>query len=209
MESKRIQNHRGKRKMGKWERGIGGTVLIFIPPHILLSAQPRLFAPFMSFQSRFPRTYFSLFFPPIPLPLGPRKQTDFGEGTRRPRPMIRWEGRNSGSPSGGWLVSYQTYCFNSHPERGQGGPRDESADRSGRGGAAEKRDWGLWCEGCESQCSDGPMAPARPSSSLLSCLCLFRFKRAPPDGRLPADGYKFPHFVRQARFSSFFFIHPS
>lgn len=113
-----IRERRKQEKKGKDRGNEMGTRLIFIlpPGPYSLSTQPRVFPP----PHTPPIPLFSPKFFPVfhPIPLGPRKQTDFGEGPRRPRPMIRWEGRDSGSLSGGWLVSHQTHCFDSHLERG-------------------------------------------------------------------------------------------
>ena len=63
--------------------------------------------------------------------------------------------RPSGSPSGGEGIPAWTRHIFSHPERGQGGPGGESADRYGDGGAAEARGLEDTQEGCESQLPGG------------------------------------------------------
>lgn len=58
-----------------------------------------------------------------------------------PKPKIPNDhARESGSHSGGMAgILNQTHSETSHPERGQGGPRGESAERNGYGGASDAR----------------------------------------------------------------------
>ena len=83
----------------------------------------------------------------------------------------------------------------SHSERGQGGPRDESAGRFGEVGAAEARGLGDTQEGCKFQSflwSNGfhpspyPCPPSSPPR---------RDEGPPPEGRLSVKVYKFPRLV--------------
>lgn len=84
-----------------------------------------------------------------------------------PRPELpRWNdrARESGSHSGGMAgILNQTHSETSHPERGQGGPRGESAERNGYGGASDARGlevakgWGATPSPSKLRESNGPV----------------------------------------------------
>lgn len=95
-----------------------------------------------------------------------------------PRPEIpgRKGRRDSGSPSGGMAgILDQTHSETSHRERGQGGPRGESAGRYGTRGASEARGLEVARGGGNSQSSlalrgsNGSLSmPPHPCSSSLA-----------------------------------------
>ena len=137
----------GRKRQKKRERRSGRKLPRFIPPSQLHHQQ---------FLNHFPLPLLANFFRNFPVPLGPRKKDD--QTIRRGRRTTDDPGtppRPSGSPSGGEGIPAWTRHIFSHPERGQGGPGGESADRYGDGGAAEARGLEDTQEGCESQLPGG------------------------------------------------------
>ena len=175
----------GRKRQKKRERRSGRKLPRFIPPSQLHHQQ---------FLNHFPLPLLANFFRNFPVPLGPRKKTIRPFGGDVEPPMIL--GRRHGQAEA--LVEGRASRLGpdtSFPTR-SGVRADQEANRrtdTEMEVQPKPADWKIHRRGASPSCPGGPMALASLPQRV-----------SPSDGRLSAEGYKFPARVRWS-FLSFLF----